>query len=220
MSRLFLGTFLPEEDQQRLRVVQESNRDLDSRWNCRIRWVQPKKLHLTWMFLGDVEPRHVDDLKRALTEMKAGFISPGDIVYDRMEVWFGRDLPRHLVLTPSAVPPDFIRLVTLVRNKLLDFAGEDYRQQAKDKFRPHITLMRFQKLDDQDHRLPLESNSTGAHPFAEKRKLRMKELPAGAINGMSEILPIRQPLNSVALISSNQADNSHSYSIVKSLPLS
>jgi 2'-5' RNA ligase len=219
MSRLFLGTFLPEEDQARLRIVQQKNRELESRWNCRVRWVQPTKLHLTWLFLGDIEEARIAELEKGIEQIRPEFFSPGDLVYDRMEVWFGRDLPRHLVLTPSQMSDKLVRLVTLVRTKLIDFVAEDYRQQAKNQFRPHVTLMRFQKLSGEDPRLPLETKANGLHPFAERRKLRTKELPAGAIEGMADVLPIKHALDCLELISSNQAGSSHAYSIVKSFPL-
>jgi len=219
MSRLFLGTFLPDEVKARMTVVQGKNRELESRWKCKIRWVQPAKLHLTWLFLGKVDPARLAALEETLAGLKPQLRSPGQLVYDRLEVWFGRGLPRHLVLTPTQKSAEFVELVSHVRAKLIDFVADDFRQQAKDELRPHVTLMRFQKLDDERPKLPLISQDA-PHPFVDRKKLRIKELSTEAIEGMDNVLPIDHTIDRVDIISSNQEGNSHAYSIVKSFPLS
>jgi len=219
MSRLFLGTLLPEEVKARITLVQESNRELDARWKCRIRWVQPAKLHLTWLFLGEIDTNRLKALEEAMEGLQPGLVSPGQLIYDRLEVWFGRGLPRHLVLAPSQIPPEFEKLLTHVRTRLIDFVAEDFRQQAKDQIRPHVTLMRFQKLNDERHQLPVVPAANAPHPFVDRKKLRIKEISAEAIEGMVKVLPIHHEIDKVAIISSNQAGNSHAYSIVKSFRL-
>jgi 2'-5' RNA ligase len=219
MSRLFLGTFLAEEDKKRLDAVQKANHDLDGRWHCRARWVQPAKLHLTWLFLGNVEESRVAKLEEAVEQSRSIVEGPLELVYDHMEVWFARGLPRHLVLASAQLPEKLVKSIEHLRKHLIDFVAEDYKAQARDQIRPHVTLVRFHKLNDERPRLPLEAESSGDHPFAHKRKLRVKELPAHSINGMEKLLPIRHLLENVALIASNQEEGTHAYSIVKLFPL-
>jgi 2'-5' RNA ligase len=219
MSRLFLGTFLAEEDKKRLDLVQKGNLDLDARWHCRARWVQPAKLHLTWLFLGNIEESRIAKLEEAVEQSRSSSQGPFELIYDHMEVWFARGLPRHLVLAPDQLPDKLLKSVEQLRKNLIDFVAEDYKAQAGDPFRPHVTLMRFHKLNDERPRLPLEALSSGDHPFADKRKLRVKKMPAHSINGMEKLLPIHHLIENVALIASNQEEGTHAYSIVKSFPL-
>jgi 2'-5' RNA ligase len=219
MSRLFLGTFLPEEVKARISLVQTNNSELGAHWQCRIRWVQPAKLHLTWLFLGEVDKERLGALEEAMAGLQPGLGSASELVYDRLEVWFGRGLPRHLVLVPSQLPPEFMRATSHVRTKLVDFVAGDFRQQARDQLRPHVTLMRFQKLDGKSHQLPVVAPANTTHPFVDRKNLRIKEISSEAIAGMAEVLPVHHEIDRVDIIGSNQVGDSHGYSIVKSFPL-
>jgi len=220
MPRLFLGTYLAAEQKDSLCSLIDGNADLAKRWRCRIRCVQPAKLHLTWMFLGEVEKSSLENLIEAIQEALSGASSPGTMVLDRLQVWFVKGAPRHLVLTPSAVASEFLDLIEHLRRRLMDFVAPDYRAQAKGPFSPHVTLMRFEKADKMADGLPIMQKQPDRHPFARSGSLRSKELASDAIRGMKDIGPLYLKLGDVELIESKSEKGVHLYHSLKTFPLS
>jgi 2'-5' RNA ligase len=220
MPRLFLGTYLAPKQKESLCSLFDGNDDLAERWQCRIRSVQPAKLHLTWMFLGEVEESLRERLIEAIAEALSGAPSPGTMVLDRLQVWFVKGAPRHLVLTPSGVASEFLNLIEHLRRQLIDFVAPDYRAQAKSRFRPHVTLMRFEKADKMADSMPIMRKAPDQHPFARSGSLRSKELESDAIRGMNDVLPLYLKLGDVELIESKSEKGVHSYHSLNIFPLS
>ena len=70
MARLFVGTFLGQEEKERIALASQENID----GPVKLRWAKVEKLHVTWLFLGDVAedliPSVTDALSRSLVEFK------------------------------------------------------------------------------------------------------------------------------------------------------
>lgn len=76
--RLFLGTFLTPEDQSRIVDGKRTLEPLLAQWNCKLRWVKPEKLHMTWLFMGDCDLETENAIIATIEKMVA-CSSPTDI---------------------------------------------------------------------------------------------------------------------------------------------
>lgn len=145
ISRLFIGTFLSAQQQDHLGRLRDQNDRLTSLWNQKLRWVKSKKLHLTWLFLGEVK----EDLKPKIIDRLSTLISSKSsltITYDHAQFWPTPSKARQLVLTSQVVPSVASELAMDIRYKLADLVSKP----DDHPFRPHITLLRF----DSHHQHP------------------------------------------------------------------
>jgi len=93
------------------------------------KWVEEENLHLTWVFLGEVEdPRPVMERVKALSMMKEA-VEVGELGY------FGRP-PRVFFAKAEA--------------KQLYEKAREFREAGFDlyRFKPHVTLCRIKKIHD------------------------------------------------------------------------
>jgi 2'-5' RNA ligase len=218
MPRLFIGTYLDKEAQVSLGALPLLNDHLPQSWNTRLKWVKESKLHLTWLFLGDVESEKLSQaLKNLVDEWRGGEtnLHQTELTYDCLEVWYGQGAPRNLVLTPKEAPSHLLDFVKALRNQLVIFASEDVRQQAILSWKPHITLIRLPDTKDTT-KLPLTHDLSSSH---EHRNLKGKELPPTAINGLAELLPLHHSVKTVSLIESKEEDGTHHYDALQTYSL-
>lgn len=137
-KRLFVGTFLGDESRERLAELHENKSDLERGFGKKLRWTSPEKLHLTWLFLGYVEPPAIPEIQRTLSEI-ASRHAKLTLRFDQAEFWPSRRRARFFVLTPSVVPAAMANVADDTKSSLLKFV-----QNPEDrKYSPHLTIIRF-----------------------------------------------------------------------------
>jgi 2'-5' RNA ligase len=162
--RLFVGTFLPPEDQQRIAKWSELDTRLGEFWHRKIRWSKPEKLHMTWAFLGLHEPAIVDEVNTVLDERLQGQSSVS-ITYEKPTFWSSPVDANLMVLTPNTVSNDFTALAEKVRKSMMPFM-----EKQEHKFRPHLTVMRFSstRRDKMRFTIPDWFDLSGVLPLTHK----------------------------------------------------
>lgn len=185
MPRVFVGSFLSPEDQQRLVRFTERNTHLSQAWGRKIRWVRSEKLHMTWLFIGSVEDAHVPniqhDLRRTIENfLRTTALASIDLSFTRAEIWPNKRKPRQLVLVTDVIPPVVSDVARDIKKALRSYITEEQKEKDDRPYRPHITLGRF----DQPNR--------GSHPAA----LEISLIDA------TDILPLGQHFRTISLIES------------------
>ena len=134
-----MRTFIAVEPPDKLRqAMGDLCRDISSHFPG-VRWAEPRNIHLTLRFLGEIDPADLDPLARALEEAAAGAGQFG-LTPEKVGFFGSRHSPRVVWLGLGEQP------------KLKDLAGsvESSLQQAgfgrADKpFRGHLTLARIRR---------------------------------------------------------------------------
>ena len=195
--RLFVATFLSLEQQQALGLLQEEHSRLRDLWQCKLRWVKPIKMHLTWLFLGTVDTRQVPEITGHLKGLAAtyGLI---ELQYDHCEFWPSPRKPRQLVLTPQIVPPQAQKLGQDIKGRLAHLAAKE----DKHSFAPHITLLRLEQAD----------NRGGFRGFPVPL-----EIPGWF--HLDQTLPVTQTISAICLVESHVGQLADQYTIMETFPL-
>jgi 2'-5' RNA ligase len=187
--RLFVGTFLSPAAQASLLELAEQEQKLARAWGTKVRFVDSRMLHLTWLFLGQVEARLVDEITARLTAV-AGRHQPFELTYDQLEYWPSRRLARYLVVVPPCVVPAATALAADLKDTLREFV-----QRPEDRpYRPHLTIMRF---------------SAGLK--AEQGSI--------ALFSMQDKLPIAQSVQKIELLESRLQTGKDQYTALQSFQL-
>ncbi|HEY9786244.1 MAG TPA: RNA 2',3'-cyclic phosphodiesterase [Candidatus Obscuribacterales bacterium] len=185
-ARLFVGTFLPASAQESLESLTTANQSLGELWQHKLRWVKRAKLHITWLFLGNVDQSLIPALSEAIEKCVFAFASAhkGEhltIEYDRIECWPSQKKPRLIVLTPSHPQRPIIELGKQIRSHLAHFA-----EQEEDKeFRPHVTLARAQAT------------------LVKGSPLAARKASVSDIKSPSGLFPLKQEISEISLIESH-----------------
>jgi 2'-5' RNA ligase len=87
MARLFIGTFLQAVERDQIAELPAQCPQLSQLINRKIRWVKPKKLHMTWLFLGEVKEGAIESISQRLEQCVADFRSPGRSGRDARAPW-------------------------------------------------------------------------------------------------------------------------------------
>jgi len=189
LRRLFVGTFLSDSQKAHLGEIRRSNDRLVADWQRKLRWVRPVKLHLTWLFLGEVKGTLVPEVESRLASMLSE--QPGGrIIYDQAEFWPSPGKARQLVLTASVIPDPVANLGKTIRAGLSELAA---KPDARD-FRPHITLLRFG-----DSTAPAQTQSP-------RQRLKFPDWL-----DLRQFLPITQEIQSVVLLESHLGAGGEDY---------
>lgn len=219
MPRLFVATYLSPEGVQRVQELArgnelpgDANKPLSEKWNARVRWVTADKLHLTWLFLGDVVEELVGELTDALGESVAYLASrshpgslggsPGslnsmaELVYDHFELWPSPRKARLGVIVPSSVPENIVELAQSISNNLSRFLTPEQREATRRQFKPHLTVMR----------LSPSTRKGGAHSGQFKPRISMD-----GIIVPPRVFPIHQSIDRVELIESDMGKKVQGY---------
>lgn len=156
MPRLFIGSFLASHEAERIssitraRAEQFSSSAAHQGKEFRIRALPKEKLHLTWLFLGEVSSEDLEVLTKKFTATLAQLktkLSGSDfeISYDHLSLWPSEDKARVAVLRPSVPPPQVAIIDLEIRAALSDFQEN---AEVYPQFNPHLTLFRFTPAAD------------------------------------------------------------------------
>lgn len=139
-KRLFVGTFLADEQKDKLAQLLAHKAELQAWWQCQLRPVKPAKLHQTWFFLGAVECALIPSIVALLSHI-ARNCRQGEIIYEKLEFWPSDRRPRQLVAVAKLVPEPMRILQANIRAGLYAYAAKPDERP----FKPHITLARLSR---------------------------------------------------------------------------
>ncbi|MBA3994081.1 MAG: hypothetical protein C0469_11190 [Cyanobacteria bacterium DS2.3.42] len=219
-ARLFVGTFLDAESTAVVSKLKQLNSDLSMRWRLNARFVPLPKLHLTWLFIGDVEHTLIEtvksDLKITIEKWKENSQNRSfDIQYDCAEVWPSLKSPRVLVLestqntegsevsevsgsTAHRSPAESLNFV--ISEGLSSYCERSDKVERFKRFRPHLTVCRFS----------LDANQKESRRV--KRSLEDFKTP-------EDLFPLTHKIRTVSLIESNLNDGPNGYSSILDITL-
>lgn len=205
MARLFVGTFLDADQAAQIENLKHLNSRLCERWQIKARFVPLPKLHLTWLFLGDVEESRIEDLKGDLKAAIDGWKGTKDnhsfqIEYDQMEVWSSLKSPRVLVLESTSDCPRAESLNQEISRGLSQYFDKSEKVQRFKRFRPHLTVCRFSA----DHSQRKEDKV--------RRALSDLQLP-------EDFFPLKHRIGTVSLIESDLNAGPNGYSSILDIAL-
>ncbi|MBX9876908.1 MAG: RNA 2',3'-cyclic phosphodiesterase [Candidatus Obscuribacterales bacterium] len=187
--RLFVGTYLSPAQQEVLGYLSERKAELEKQWHCRARIVKPIKLHLTWLFLGDVEGK-LDEITAKLQSTVSKF-SKLSINFDQVEFWPSAKRPRMVVMTPSVIPDRVMEIAAEIQTQLKPYVSKPGHRE----YRPHITLARLER---------------------ESVKANAVELPDWLV---SKCVPLTQQIEKIELIESELGCGGDEYASLLSFEL-
>jgi 2'-5' RNA ligase len=187
--RLFVGSFLAETERACLVELRACDQQLSAEWSRRLRWVTAEKMHLTWIFLGHVEEKFVDEICERLNGIAESHRKTA-VDYTDVEFWPSPKLARHLVLTPAKVPAEVLAIAKHTKETLSDYVDKPETRP----YRPHVTL------------LNLDSGP--------KMSLAIPDYLS-----IDNCLPLRQNLAKIDLIESRLGRGSDAYTSLKTFEL-
>jgi len=218
MVRLFVGSFLQEDEAARIDQFCNSNQErLAALTTSTLRFVTAVNLHITWVFLGEVAPEKLNSVKELLhreveflktgmgiegavtAERSAKKYGPGglgrrisiDLEYDYLESWPSVTEGRVIVATPTVVPDEVLRIGMALRRGMAGVGTVDQAEPRNFLFRPHITIARFKPVTN----------------FGDGKML----------NALGEMLPIRQKIERLHLIKSHLDQGPGDYEIIETV---
>jgi 2'-5' RNA ligase len=133
--RTFIGLDLGKPIRDRLVVLQEKL----AAGASEVKWVEPDNLHVTLLFLGEVDQRAVIDVCRA-AEQAAAAIAAFPLTVAGVGCFPNARRPRILWAGVSAGAAETIALHDALEAPLLELGC--YRREER-KFTPHVTLGRI-----------------------------------------------------------------------------
>ncbi len=157
MPRLFVGSFLEGPEAERISAITKARASQISsgflpgqQIEFKIRALPKEKLHMTWLFLGEVNSIAVEELTRqlasTLTQLKEKLSrSAFELSYDHLSLWPSEDKARVVVLRPSMPPPEVSLIDSEIRAALSTFQENE---EVYPQFNPHLTLFRVSPAAD------------------------------------------------------------------------
>lgn len=146
MGRLRLRTFiaLPLEDAVRRRIVKLQTQLAED--DPDVKWVEPENLHVTLLFLGEIDAREVVDICRAVRSV-AEATAPIPIGLAGIGGFPNLRRPRTLWVGIEEGRDSVIQLHAALEKSMSALGG--FRREERD-FAPHITLGRVKASDVSD----------------------------------------------------------------------
>lgn len=133
LVRTFVAVEIPGEVQERAGQLIARLRGTDAK----VRWVEPRNLHWTLKFLGDVDLRETPEIIAAVAEAVAPF-APFDVEARGAGAFPDPRRPRTLWIGMGEGSEEMIELHGAVERSL---AKLGFREEGR-KFRPHVTIGR------------------------------------------------------------------------------
>ena len=137
-KRLFVGTFLSAQQQEKLGRLKANEERLSDLWKCKTKLVHGNKMHLTWLFLGYVPDDEIESIKHQLSGAAARH-NPFTISYSHWEFWPSIKHARLWILAPDTVADPVQSLAEDVQSAL----GQFVAKPEERAYKPHITLARM-----------------------------------------------------------------------------
>lgn len=132
--RTFIGIDPGKAIRSRLVALQENL----ARAGADVKWVEPDNLHVTLLFLGEVEDRDVPQVCRTVEETVAG-LQAFELTIERAGCFPNRRRPRVLWVGVGRGLQETVTLHDVLEPPLLDLGC--YRREDR-QYTPHITLGR------------------------------------------------------------------------------
>ncbi len=204
MPRLFIGSFLSDDERARLSRIAACNQHLSGLWHKKVRWTEDERLHLTWLYMGEYDDQAAAAVRETFQERLAALgkepIEATTISYDHMALWPSPRKARTGVLTASVIPPMVQEIESLVRANMRDILPPGDRKW--DEFQPHLTIFRIDhpRLSQEDEGLP------------QRPTLQAVKLEAG-------VLPVVHALDEVCLLESDLGKKTRGYIPLSSIRL-
>ncbi len=120
--------------------------------NADVKWVEPKNLHLTLQFLGNIDEERLPEYYRAIDDSVSN-ISPFKISFAGLGVFPGSGKPRVLWIGIKEGKKQYIRLHEELSSTLGQALLLNYKDHKKDKISPHLTMGRVRSKEGQDRLL-------------------------------------------------------------------
>lgn len=126
-SRLFFALWPDDKTRQKLAQL---NKSIKAE---RFKWVQPHNLHVTLVFLGQVDK----NVELSIKQLAAGIIvQPFELTFDRLSFW---SRPKILCLTCRQPVPEEASMLAVALERMAANCG---LQTDTRPYTPHITLAR------------------------------------------------------------------------------
>ena len=135
MTRLFVAIEIPKSLSDDISAAQSMIRS-SVKTSAQMTFVDPRLMHITLKFIGEVNENAVQKIKAALCSIS---FSPFSIQVKRIEL-NSKKQPRVLWLSLHTSPP-LVELATSVEQILTPFGIE----REKREYNPHITLARIKR---------------------------------------------------------------------------
>lgn len=136
----------------------------------------PDHIHLTVHFIGEIDPRQLDDTIESVRRSVAG-LPPPVVDISQVASWPPHGLAR-MAVALAKVDPEFME----ARRRLIARLARNRKSKGEESFQPHFTLHRF------PHGQPSPAFSHAIEPLsfraAELRLMRSVLKPTGAEHGL------------------------------------
>lgn len=137
--RLFLGTFLEPNYYSKLPFT-----EIDILYKNQLKPINRNYLHLTWHFLGPVNPEKVNKLE-AIIQKNTNIFSNIIFKGNQLEIWPPGGASRIIVLSGTLLNLGSNNKLNFPIDFLTDELAEIHKSKNDRSFKPHITIARFQK---------------------------------------------------------------------------
>lgn len=142
--RAFIAIPATEEIRQLIEQLEKSL----MRSGADVKWVEPRNVHLTLKFLGNIPVDTVEPMSKSLAEVLAGFGS-FEVVVSGLGTFPGGSRPRVIWLGFGEGKADLAELARRIEDVCADFGFE----RETRPFSPHLTIGRVRRPSPQLSRL-------------------------------------------------------------------
>jgi RNA 2',3'-cyclic 3'-phosphodiesterase len=175
LHRIFIAINLSEKLRKELGALQDRWPELPARW------AKPENLHVTLVFLGNVNDQEVCDVCAAAAEVGKRH-EPFDLTVENVTYGPPKKFPPRLVWATGQVSEELGALQKDLESALFEFAGGDYNENAGYGFSPHVTLARIEqfglkKMEAEE--IPIINEKIGRTFMVESFEVMESELKRG-----------------------------------------
>ncbi len=150
MTRIFIASYPDNGFTEKIQAIQANNSHLSELWGRQCVFSKLEKLHLTYLFMGNVDKANLTKIKPTLLALidksQEEFIKGKALLkldFDRLEFWPSASNPKTMVLRSFKTNETISALQSKIKLALFPFIEPKVRDQALQDFKPHITLARF-----------------------------------------------------------------------------